>query len=111
MFDKLKTTAEGYKVRSRQFVKIEQLRNQKPTKKTDLLIHLLKGYPTSQLLASRKFNIGDYRDQIYELRKDGYDIRSYEGESSSHRYGKSRFNYHYFGEYPIDFIKKREERI
>lgn len=88
---------------------IEKVKGQPKTKKNAVLLYLLSGRPTSMLLALQKFGVGCYRDIIYDLKQEGWDIGYYEGESKS-EYGTARFHWHYIKAFPMEYVKRRAEK-
>lgn len=87
---------------------VESLRKAPKTKKNDLLLYLLSGRPTSMLLALKMFQIGCYRDVIYDLKQEGWEIGSYEGKSEG-SYGTTRYRWHYIKAFPIEYVRSKQE--
>lgn len=56
--------------------KIEELKKGKLTKRKRLAIYMLGGRPVTGATMINRFNILSYRDAIYNLKREGYEIKS-----------------------------------
>ena len=92
----------------RRIILTEFAEKKRKTKKDRMLMYMMEGRPTSMLLAIKKFGIGCYRDVIYELKKEGWDIVWYSKEIKND-FGRSIFHCHYLADFPESYIKSREE--
>lgn len=92
-------------VKNQNKAKIRELENNPSTQKRDALIWLLQGKPLSMATAFREMGIGCYRDIIYELRKEGHDIKDFYLEKKGFRGRIIRWKIHYLSCYPESVIR------
>lgn len=101
----ISATFKGFATIGKNKERIEQLKKGKSTKRSRLAIYMLNGRPVTGAIMIEMFNIYSYRDAIYDLRKDGFEIKS----KMVCKNGVEHTIW-WLADFEEEFVLKREER-